>query len=174
MEVTVTPDPSTRLRTGLIRGPTALSHGAAEKKAGSRVKPGMTDKKWQITTIFRRSLILWLDLGAAIPLCGWSLLWQCRAMLSDELGDLIEIIILLLRTDQGVRRAITPATQICYQLGVCDDDMDDVMLEAIRRVGRRPLMAGEPGSEEVVFDPELTVEGLASFILTRCPPIAPT
>jgi hypothetical protein len=94
-------------------------------------------------------------------------------MVSKELGDLIEIIILLLRTDQGVRRAITPATQICYQLGVCDDDMDDVMLEAIRRVGRRPLMVGEPGSADVVFDPELTVEGLAKFILTRCPPISP-
>ncbi len=86
-----------------------------------------------------------------------------------ELEDLCAIIIRILRDQQGVRKEITFESQICPHLGVCEEDLDDVMLEALPRVGRRPLMVGEPGSDEVGYDPKLTVEGLARFILTRCP-----
>lgn len=91
-------------------------------------------------------------------------------MTPDELDALCAIIIEFLRDDQGVRRAVTRSSEICNQLGVCDDDLDDVMLAAIPRVGRRPLMVGEPRADEVNYDPYLTVEGLAKFILDYCPP----
>ena len=91
--------------------------------------------------------------------------------MTDELENLCTIIIDILRDQQGVRREISPQSQICPHLGVCEEDLDDVMLEALPRVGRRPLMVGEPGSDEVGYDPRLTVEGLARFILTCCPPL---
>jgi hypothetical protein len=90
-------------------------------------------------------------------------------MITSELDRLVDLIVNILKTEHGVRRAITPKSQLCNDLGVCDDDIDDVMLDALRHISRRPLMVGEPGSEDVVFDPQLTVEGLAQFMLEKCP-----
>jgi len=58
--------------------------------------------------------------------------------------QLVDRLIERCREEVGERKKITPATNPDRDLGIAEEDLDDVQIDAAARVGLRPPYPGEP------------------------------
>ena len=59
-------------------------------------------------------------------------------------NQLTEALIVRCREEIGKPRDITPDTDPCRQLGICEEDLDEVQIDAAARLGLRLPYPGEP------------------------------
>ncbi|RYD64822.1 MAG: hypothetical protein EOP58_08765 [Sphingomonadales bacterium] len=66
------------------------------------------------------------------------------ADLQEVKNLLIEALIARCQQDVGGKHIMTPHTDPCRHLGICEEDLDEVQIDAARAVGLRPPFRGEP------------------------------
>ena len=66
------------------------------------------------------------------------------AELQQLRDQLVDCLIARCREEVGGRKPITPATDPDRDLGIAEEDLDDVQIDAAARVGLRPPLPGEP------------------------------
>ncbi|RYE73495.1 MAG: hypothetical protein EOP19_29295 [Hyphomicrobiales bacterium] len=66
------------------------------------------------------------------------------ADLQETTDRLIAALIERCQQEIGRKRTITPQTEPCRQLGICEEDLDDLQINAAKDVGLRPPLRGEP------------------------------
>ena len=81
--------------------------------------------------------------------------------MQDPSVPLFDLVVSTLRQHQGVSGPITPSSRLCGQLGVCDDDLSDLVEELFRCLGYT-VPAGPtelPASEDMI-----SVADLVAFL----------
>ena len=87
--------------------------------------------------------------------------------------QLIEALIHRCREEVGSRKPICASTDPCRTLGICEEDLDDVQIDAAAIVGLRPPFPGEP----LILpwqgpDVPMTLEDLAAWLAVNGRPIS--
>lgn len=79
----------------------------------------------------------------------------------EEPTSVFRLVCSTLRDQQGVTKAITASTRICADLGVCDEDLSELVEELFARVGLEmpEVTTVLPASED-----DLTVDDLVSYV----------
>ena len=94
------------------------------------------------------------------------------AELQDLRDGLVDALIQRCREEVRERRQITPQTDPCRQLDICEEDLDDVQIGAAARLGLRPPY---PGEALIIpsFGPErrCSLEDLAAWLAVNGRPL---
>ncbi len=75
------------------------------------------------------------------------------------------------REEVGDRREITSDTDPCHHLGICEEDLDDVQIDAAARLGMRPPHPGEPLVIPWQGPGDITIADLAAWLAVNGRPL---
>ncbi|QDX25617.1 hypothetical protein FPZ54_06015 [Sphingomonas suaedae] len=96
--------------------------------------------------------------------------WSIELQLLND--RLTHTLIARCREEVGNSRTVDAQGDPCRQLGICDEDLDDVQIDALRQFGLRPPYPGEPlivpwhGPEK-----DMTIADLAAWLAVNSRPI---
>ena len=92
--------------------------------------------------------------------------------LQEEKERVLLALIERCRIEVGHTYVISPDTDPCRHLGLCEEDLDDIQIDACAAIGLRPPLRGEhlilPWSGP---NAQLTLEAIAGWLATNARPL---